>query len=69
MAGAGVVAGVAGGMFASRYLQASLYGVSRLDPATYLIGGAITLVAALIGAYVPARRSSRVDPLIAIRAE
>lgn len=69
MAAGGVIAGIGGGAFASRYLQSTLYGVSRLDPRVYAVGAAIALVTTLVAAYVPARRSSRVDPMLAIRGE
>jgi putative ABC transport system permease protein len=69
MAGGGIAVGIVGGIFATRYLQASLYGVSRLDSRTYLLGAAIALLTALVAADVPARRSSQVDPMIAIRGE
>ena len=69
MAAGGIGAGVLGGLFATRYLQATLYGVSRLDPATYAAGAAVALLTALLGAYVPARHSSRIDPMEAIRGE
>ena len=69
MALGGIAAGTIAGLFATRYLEASLYGISRRDPVAYLVGGGVLLAAALLGAYVPARRSSRVDPLLAIRGE
>jgi len=69
MALGGIAAGTIAGLFATRYLEASLYGISRRDPIAYLVGGVVLLAAALLGAYVPARRSSRVDPLLAIRGE
>jgi putative ABC transport system permease protein len=69
MAAGGVVAGLVAAVFATRFVQSSLYGVSRLDPIVYLIGATIAIMVALVGAYVPARRSSRVDPLIALRSE
>jgi predicted permease len=65
----GIAAGTIAALFATRYLEASLYGISRRDPAAFLVGGTILLIAAMLGAYLPARRSSRVDPLIAIRAD
>jgi ABC-type antimicrobial peptide transport system permease subunit len=65
----GIAAGTIAGLFATRYLEASLYGISRRDPVAYLVAGGVLLAAALLGAYVPARRSSRVDPLLAIRGE
>jgi len=67
MAATGIVLGLAAGAYATRYLQASLYGVSRLDPRIYLLGTGITLGIAVIAAYVPAWHSSRVDPMEAIR--
>jgi len=69
MALGGIAAGTIAGLFATRYLDASLYGISRRDPVAYLVAGGVLLAAALLGAYVPARRSSRVDPLLAIRGE
>jgi predicted permease len=69
MALGGIAVGTIVGLFATRYLESSLYGISRRDPLAYLVGGAILLAAALLGAYVPARRSSRVDPILAIRGE
>ena len=69
MALGGIAAGTIAGLFATRYLESSLYGISRRDPIAYIAGGAILLAAALLGAYVPARRSSRVDPLLAIRGD
>jgi len=65
----GIAAGTIAGLFATRYLEASLYGVSRRDPLAFLVGGGVLLAAALLGAYVPALRSSRVDPLLAIRGD
>ena len=69
MAAGGIIAGLAGGLVATRYLQSTLYGVSRLDPAVYAAGAAIALLAAILGAALPARRTSRIDPMIALRAE
>jgi putative ABC transport system permease protein len=69
MALGGIAAGTIAALFATRYLEASLYGISRHDPIAYLVGGGVLLAAALLGAYVPALRSSRVDPLLAIRGD
>ena len=59
MAGVGIAVGAVASLFATKYLQSSLYGVSRLDPSTFAIGAVVAIVAALVGAYMPARRSSR----------
>jgi ABC-type antimicrobial peptide transport system permease subunit len=69
MALTGIVGGLVGGLFATRALESTLYGVSHLDPIAYVCGAAVLLIAALLGAYVPAARSSSVDPLLAIRAD
>jgi len=65
----GVVIGVAGAMAASQGLITLLFGVSRLDPVTYL--GVVVLLAgvAVIACAVPAWRASRVDPANTLRAE
>jgi predicted permease len=69
MAGGGISVGIVGGVVATRYLESVLYGVSRLDPRTYLVGAVIALVTAVLAADGPARRSSRIDPVAAIREE
>ena len=66
---AGIAVGLGLGLLATRFVAASLYGVSRVDPVAYLAAAGIVFAAALIGAYVPSHRSSRVDPLRALRAE
>ena len=69
MALTGIVIGAVGAFVASRYIAKLLYGVTPSDPTAYLAGAALLLIAALLGAYAPARRASRVDPLLAIRGE
>jgi ABC-type antimicrobial peptide transport system permease subunit len=65
----GVASGLAGAYIGSRLIATMLFGLSPTDPVTYgasaLILAAITLLASLL----PARRASRVDPMIAFRAE
>jgi len=69
MAFGGIAGGIGAGLFITRYLQSTLYGVSHVDAIAYLSGAGALLLAALLGAYIPARRSSRVDPMLVIRAE
>ncbi|MGH7636112.1 MAG: FtsX-like permease family protein [Gemmatimonadaceae bacterium] len=66
---AGVIAGVAGALAASRLLTSLLYEVSPTDPAALLGACALLLGVAVVAAYVPARRATRIDPARALRAE
>jgi ABC-type antimicrobial peptide transport system permease subunit len=65
----GIALGLALAFAATRLLRAQLHGVSPVDPATFM-GIAIMLGAVtLLASYVPARRATRVDPMVAVRAE
>jgi len=69
LTGLGVVIGLSGAMAASQAIVTLLFGVSRLDPITYV--GVIALLVGVSGiaCYIPARRATKVDPLIALRYE
>jgi predicted permease len=66
---AGLAAGVVLAAFASRGLDTLLYNVAALDPLVYLAAALLMTLACAVAALVPARRASRVDPIIALRAE
>jgi putative ABC transport system permease protein len=69
LTGLGIVIGLTIAFAASQALVTLLFGISRLDPVTYL--GVITLIAIVsaIACYIPARRATKVDPMIALRCE
>jgi putative ABC transport system permease protein len=65
----GVTVGLAGALLLSRVIASMLFSLSPRDPAT-LAGVAVLLLAtAILASYVPARRATRVDPVIALRSE
>ncbi|HET7697096.1 MAG TPA: ABC transporter permease [Vicinamibacterales bacterium] len=66
---AGVAAGALAAMALTRYIQTLLFGVARLDPLAFAGMSAVMLAVAFLASYVPARRASRVDPLVALRRE
>jgi putative ABC transport system permease protein len=69
LAGLGLVAGLALALAGGRVLRSQLYGVGSADPTTYLVLSAVLVLVAGIACWVPARRATRVDPAIALRAE
>jgi putative ABC transport system permease protein len=69
LAAAGLVVGLIGALVATRVLSSLLFNVSTHDPVTF-IGVSLVLVAtAALACYIPARRATRVDPIIALRYE
>jgi putative ABC transport system permease protein len=66
---AGLVFGLVGAVAVTRLMQTLLFDVRPSDPATMAAVAAVIATVALIACYVPARRATRVDPLIALRTE
>src|SRR6185436_1684085 len=65
----GLGVGVAGAIALTRSLHGVLYEVSSTDPLTFVGVAVAILLVALVASYLPARRATRVDPLVALRAE
>jgi predicted permease len=63
----GLLAGVSGAAALSQLLRGELYGVSNLDPLTYLAALGVFLLLAALAALLPARRALRIDPMLALR--
>jgi putative ABC transport system permease protein len=65
----GIGLGMAGALALTRLMSGLLFGVESTDPATFAAIVLLFAFVALIACYIPARRATRVDPLIALRAE
>jgi putative ABC transport system permease protein len=65
----GLGLGLGGAYLVGRAMQATLYGVSALDAGAFSAVAIVLIAAALLACYFPARRASRVDPMVALRDE
>ena len=65
----GIAGGVAGAMYFTRFIKASLYGISPLDPVAFVTAALLLGVAVLMASWIPARRAANVDPMVALRYE
>jgi putative ABC transport system permease protein len=63
----GIAAGLGGAVWAGRAVKSQLYGVSPIDAASFSTAALILGLAAVVAAWIPARRATRVDPVIALR--
>ena len=65
----GIVLGIGVALVLTRVMSAFLFGVGPMDPMTYAAVSGVLAAVALLATYLPARRASRVDPIVALRAD
>jgi len=65
----GIVGGTIGALFLTRVMASLLFGISPTDPVVYVAISALLLAVSIAACYLPARRATRVDPVVALRNE
>jgi predicted permease len=63
----GIAIGLAGALLLSKYLESLLFQVQAKDPAVFVVVTAVLFVVAILACYIPARRATRIDPMVALR--
>ena len=69
LASRGIACGLAAAVAIARVMAFLLFNISPLDPAAYLAGSLVLLAAAAVASYIPARQTTSIDPIDALRAE
>jgi putative ABC transport system permease protein len=69
LVGAGMILGLAAAFILTRVLESLLFGISATDPVTFFGISLVLLAVAILPSYLPALRATKVDPIIALRAQ
>ena len=69
LVGAGVTAGLIAALFVTSLASSLLFGLSPVDPVSICLAVVVMLGVAALAGYIPARRATKVDPMIALRCE
>jgi putative ABC transport system permease protein len=69
LAASGMIAGWAAALLLTRFLSSLLYGITPTDTLTFVGGSVLMLAMALLASLLPARRATKVDPMVALRRE
>jgi ABC-type lipoprotein release transport system permease subunit len=69
MTASGIAMGLAIAAAVTRYLDALLFGITPLDPLTFLATPGVLVLVALVASYLPARRATKLDPMTTLRCE
>ena len=67
MAAIGLGLGLVGALALSRAMTSLLYGIGSMDPVTYVLGAVLLGAVVLLASYLPARRATKIDPMVALR--
>ena len=65
----GIAVGAVGSWFATRLMKSLLFNVSATDSVTFMVIAVLLILVALLACYIPARRATKVDPMVALRYE